>query len=319
MDEKRIDVVAIGALAVDYFALLPTIPGAEQKIIANGYEIHPGGVAGNVITQVARLGISSAWLGKIGDDDTGKILLNEFQKDGVVTAPIDIVEGEHSMFTWIQVDKTGDRSITMFPNVLNKFTSDDIEKNHREIIENAKILQVEACLLPLAPVLTAMEIAKKAGVKIVFDLDVSPNHFINEAGLSTENELQRALELADVLIPCKDAAKELINSDNIEKDALKLLDYGAELCAVTLGADGCIVFTKDEFYKLKGATVDVVDTTGAGDAFHGGFIYGLLNNLPVNNIAEIANACGAICCQRVGARAMGNLHEVVKMINNSKN
>jgi len=71
MKNKNADVVAIGALAVDYFALLHSIPGPEEKVIVSGYEIHPGGVAGNVITQTARLGLNSAWIGKVGDDETG--------------------------------------------------------------------------------------------------------------------------------------------------------------------------------------------------------------------------------------------------------
>ena len=75
MAEKVVDVTATGTLAVDYFALVSFIPGPDQKLMADGYEAHPGGVSGNVITQLARLGAKTGWYGKIGDDDAGKMIL----------------------------------------------------------------------------------------------------------------------------------------------------------------------------------------------------------------------------------------------------
>lgn len=310
MNDKRVDVASIGTLAVDYFALLPKIPAVDDKIMAEGYEIHPGGVAGNVITQVARLGISAGWMGKLGDDEAGDILLGEFERDGIYAGHAEVIKGAHSMFTWIQVDERGDKAITMFPNILNSFTADDVETKHKNLIQSAKILQAEACLLPLKPALRAMEIAKESGVQIVFDLDVSPRHFVHEAHLATEAELLEALELADVLIPCKTAAAELIGSDDIVTHAKKLLDYGPRVAAVTLGDTGCIVFSKDEFHSIPSYRVKVVDTTGAGDAFHGGFIYGIIKNMNLHECGSLGNACGALCCTRVGARSMGTLQEV---------
>jgi sugar/nucleoside kinase (ribokinase family) len=317
MAESKVDVSSTGTLAVDYFALLQEIPGPDEKVMAKGYEIHPGGVAGNVITQVARLGISTGWFGKIGDDEAGKIIIREFINEGIDTAHVEIIKAEHSMFTWIQVDKNGDKSIIMFPNVLNKFTVADVEKKHKEYISSSKVLQVEACVLPLKPALRAMEIAKESGVQVVFDLDVVPSYFVHEAHLATEEELRRAIELADVFIPCKAAAAELIESRDIPGNARKLLDYGPRIVAVTLGDKGSIVLSRDEFHTIPSFKVKVMDTTGAGDAFHGGFIYGLIKELSLKNTGVFANACGAICCMNVGARAMGGLAEIDKLIRSS--
>lgn len=314
MTSTKVDVASIGTLAVDYFALLSKIPGVDDKFMARGYEIHPGGVAGNVITQISRLGLKAGWMGKIGDDEAGKILLEEFQKDGIDTSHVEIIRNEHSMFTWIQVDKNGDKAVTMFPNILNSFTAEEVEKRHSSLIRSAKILQAEACLLPLKPALRAMEIAKANGVRIVFDLDVSPYHFIHKSGMATEDEMNRAIELADVFIPCKAAAIELIGSDDIINKAGKLLDYGPSIISITMGDSGCIVFSKDEFYTIPSYKIDVVDTTGAGDAFHGGFIYGLINDMSIEECGRFGNACGALCCTRIGARAMGTLSDVKKLI-----
>ena len=314
MNKSRVDVCSMGTLAVDYFALVSEIPGPDEKILVKEYEIHAGGVAGNVITQVARLGIKAGWMGKVGNDEAGKILINEFLKEGVDISHVEIVDSEHSMFTWIQVDKRGDKAITMFTNVLNKFTTEDVDKKHKEYIQSSKILQVEGSLLPLKPALRAMEIAKESGVTIVFDLDVAPHHFVNNERLATEQELKKAIELADVFIPCKAAAVELIGTKDIQHHAEKLLDYGCGIVTITLGEKGCIVYDKNDFYTIPAFRVDVVDTTGAGDAFHGGFIYGLIKGFNLKEIGTFANACGAICCTQVGARAMGKLCEVEHFI-----
>ncbi len=312
---NSVDVVAMGTLAVDYFALVPKIPYEEEKIMATAYEIHPGGVSGNVLTQLARLGVKAGWIGKIGDDETGRILIDEFKRDGVDYSHAEIINGKYSMFTWIHVDKKGNRSITMFPNVLNEFTGEDVKKKHTEYISKSKIFQAEICVMPAEPVVEAMEIARKFGVMTVLDLDVPISYFVEEAGISNREEVYRAISLADVLIPCKDAAKELINSENFEEDIDKLLDFGPKMAAITLGDKGCVITDGKEKVTVKGYAVKVVDTTGAGDAFHGGFIYGLLNGYNIDEIGKFANACGAYCCTRVGARASGNIKEIEKIIN----
>jgi sugar/nucleoside kinase (ribokinase family) len=310
----QVDVTALGTLAVDYFAIVPKLIGAEEKIISEGYELFPGGVAGNVLTQIARLGVSAGWFGMIGDDEPGEILVREFQKEGVDCSHVEKVAGEHTMITWIQVDRRGERSIVMFPNVLNKLTERDVEEKHGDYIRQSKVMHAEACLLPLRPVLRAMEIAKQAGVKIVFDLDVPPTSFVKEMGLATMEELMRALELTDVLIPCKSAAAELLKSDDIVGNAPKLLELGPATVAVTLGERGCMVLDREQYHTVPAFQVNVVDTTGAGDAFHGGFIYSVLREMDLLSAAIFANACGALCCTRLGARAMGSLEDINALV-----
>ena len=312
--EGKVDFVAIGTLAVDYFALVPIIPGEEQKIMATGYEVHPGGVAGNVLTQVARLGVRSGWIGKIGADESGKILLNEFSREGIDSSHTEVVKDRYSMFTWIQVDNRGNRAITMFPNVIVELTEEDIEKKHRGYIENSRILQTEICVMPLKPLIKAMEIAKSSGIKTVLDLDVPVSYFVDEAGLGTKDEVFKMISLADILIPCKAGAEELIGSKNYEKDIVKILEMGPEIAAVTVGEEGCIIASKNKVVKIPTYKVEVVDTTGAGDAFHGGFIYGLLNGYDLEDIGKIANACGAFCCTRVGARSSGKIDDIKRIM-----
>jgi sugar/nucleoside kinase (ribokinase family) len=311
---KGVEVVSIGAMAVDYFGLMPALPKPGEKVVADRYEIHPGGVAGNVVTQVARLGGRAGWIGKIGDDPAGRVILEEFQREGIDYSHTEIVEGGYSMFTWIMVDAKGERTIVMFPNVLASFTGGDVESKHAEYITSAKILQTEACALALEPMIRAMEIARGAGVRCVFDLDVSPTHLIDEARLGTRRDLDRVLSLTDVLIPSKAAAAELLGDGDFEAGAERLLDRGPQAVVITLGEKGSIYVDRSVRCRTAGFRVEAVDTTGAGDAFHGGFIWSLLQGHSAEQACMVANACGAHCCTQVGARAMGSRQEIESLI-----
>lgn len=315
MVDKKVDVTAVGTLAVDYFAVVPKIPGEEEKIMAEKYEVHPGGVAGNVLTQLARLGVKSGWIGKIGDDEAGRIVLNEFIKDGVDISHVEVVKDDYTMFTWIQVDSKGARAITMFPNVLVKLTSEDVERKHSGYIETSKILHAEICLLPIGPVLKAMKIAKNANVRIVLDLDVPVSYYVDKAKLGSREEVHEAIGIADVLIPCKSAARELIGSEDILAKGSKLLELGPEIVAITLGDKGCVVFKGEHSWVVPSFSINAVDTTGAGDAFHGGFIYGLLKGFDLEKAGRFANACGAYCCTGLGARYMGRYDDIKWLLN----
>ncbi len=305
----NVDVASTGTLAVDYFGFVPILVPEDGKTMAKKYEYHPGGVAGNVITQLARLGCSTGWFGKIGDDDSGKILLDEFKKLSITTEHVEVVKGKNSMFCWILVDENGNRSITMFPNVLNELTPEDVRSKHADIIKNAKILMVEACVMPLAPMLEAMRIANEAGVRVVFDMDVTLSD-IKLTDMGSEEDLREAISRADVFIPCKAAAQELLGTSDIRKDVKFLQAEESQIVAVTMGDKGCVIYANNNTYEVPGYKVKVVDTTGAGDAFHGGFVYGLLNNFSMEKVAAFANACGAFCCTGVGARFSGTLDQI---------
>jgi sugar/nucleoside kinase (ribokinase family) len=215
------------------------------------------------------------------------------------------------MFTWILVDRVGERTIVMFPNVLVRLSESDVTESHAAYIAQARVLHTEICALPLAPVARAMEIAREAGVTTVFDLDVSPRHFIEEAGLGTRQMLEHVLSLTDVLVPCKAAALELLEEDgDLIESAGRLLRYGPQAVVITLGAEGSLYVDRDRSFTTRGFPVGAVDTTGAGDAFHGGLIYGLLQGMKMEGACELANACGAYCCTGLGARHMATLSEI---------
>ena len=309
----NVDVVGIGSCTVDYFAIVPRLLGPEEKINAERLEIHAGGVTANNLTQVARLGAKTGWLGLIGDDDNGRIITKAFEADGMDCSGIEVVKHELSSLTWIPVDAAGERCIYMFPNITGKISPFQVCNRFAPHIQNAKHFHTEASQLPLVPVREAMKIARAAGVRVIFDLDVSPSFFA-QANLGSEQDLAAALQMVDVLKPCKAAARELTGETDFDRIAAALLKIGPKLVAVTMGADGCLIATKEKMAHVPAFKVNVVDTTGAGDAFMGGLSYGVLQGWDHEKVGMFANACAALCCTKVGARAMAKHDEVVAFI-----
>ncbi len=310
-------VVGLGSCTVDFFALVPKLIGSEEKINAERLEVHAGGVTANNLTQVARLGASAAWIGLIGKDANGQIIKQAFTDDGMDLSGIEEVPGELSSLTWIPVDRQGERCIYMFPNVTAKVTPSQIRERFAGHLRAAKHFHTEASQLPLAPVLEAIRVAKEAGVRVLFDLDVSTSYFV-KAGLGTEPELMQALALVDVLKPCKAAAREITGESDYDRIARKLLALGPKLVAITMGSEGCLIATRDHFEHVPSFRVTVVDTTGAGDAYMGGLSYALLQRWDARKAGRFANACAALCCTRVGARAMARLPQVMELVDSTQ-
>jgi fructokinase len=156
-------------------------------------------------------------------------------------------------------------------------------------------------------------VAKEANVRVFFDMDVTPRFFA-QMNLGKQEELCDALKLVDVLKPCKAAAREMTGVTDYNRMADQLLNLGPKLVAITEGEDGCLIATKEKRVQVPAFRVNVVDTTGAGDAFMGGLSYGLLQDWDLERVGIFANACAALCCMKVGARAMSKLDEVLAFV-----
>src|SRR4030081_2153627 len=127
----------------------------------------------------------------------------------------------------------------MFPNINGKLSAEQVRRLFTSHIAKARHFHTEASQLPLSPVKEGMQIAREAGVRVIFDLDVAPSYFA-QAKLGSEEDLIAALGLVDVLKPCKAAAREITGESDYEKIAARLLSLGPKIVAVTMGADGCL-------------------------------------------------------------------------------
>src|SRR3984957_7597186 len=309
----KVDVVGIGSCAVDFFAIVPRLLGYGEKINATRMEIHAGGVTANMLTQVARLGTSTGWLGLIGDDENGRIIQKAFAEDSMDLAGVEVVKGERSALTWIPVNPEGERCIYMFPNVTGKLSILHVRNRFGSHIKNAKHFHTEASQLPIGPLKEAMRLAKDAGVKVFFDMDVTPRFFA-QMNLGRQEELCDALKFVDVLKPCKAASFEMTGIKDYNRIADQLLNMGPKVVALTQGEDGCLIATREKRVQVPAFRVNVVDTTGAGDAFMGGLSYGFLQGWDLERVGLFANACAALCCTKVGARAMSTRDEVLAFL-----
>ena len=236
----KVDVVGIGSCTVDYFAIVPRLLGPEEKINATRMEIHAGGVTANNLTQVARLGVSTGWLGLLGDDQNGLLIQKAFAEDHMDLSGIETVKGEMSSLTWIPVDVAGERCIYMFPNVTGKISVYQVLHRFAPHIQAAKHFHTEASQLPIAPVKEAMKVAHDGKVRVIFDLDVSPSFFA-ESNLGTQDELCTALRLVDVLKPCKAAARELNRRRRLRKNRHRSSPHGSHRSSPSLSAQTAVL------------------------------------------------------------------------------
>jgi fructokinase len=309
----KAEVVGIGSCAVDFFALVPRLLGYGEKINATRMEVHAGGVTANMLTQVARLGASAGWLGLIGDDENGHIIQRAFTEDNMDLSGVEVVKGERSSLTWIPVNPEGERCVYMFPNVTGKLSIFHVRNRFAAHIKGAKHFHTETSQLPIVPLKEGMRVAKEANVRVFMDMDVTPRFFA-QMNLGRQDELCDALKLVDVLKPCKAAAREMTGITDYNRMADQLLNLGPQIVAITQGEDGCLIASREKKVQVPAFRVNVVDTTGAGDAFMGGLSYGLLQGWDLERVGVFANACAALCCTKVGARATSKLDEVLAFV-----
>ena len=312
-----LDIVGFGVNAIDQVIKLYRIPTADAKVVCppEKYELYPGGVMGNTLTGLARLGLKTGFIGKIGDDKFGSLLQQYSREDGIDMSACSVECGEHSPWTWIVVDKAGERTITLFPNVLDTVTKEYI-RSHQNYISSARLLHLEGSEMKLAPSIEAAIIAKQNGVKVSFDLDIPSHDLINELGLCSAEELDELIRLCDYFIPCIGAAEQLADTGDPLKMAETLQQrYGNKVVALSHGSEGCFVASSEESFQSPAFTITPVDGTGSGDAFHAGMLYGLIKQWPLRRTAQFANACGALNTIVMGARSgMTNAGEVEAFI-----
>ncbi len=278
--------------------LVPHAPGAMMKELI-------GGVTLNHLGWASVLGIKTGLLAKQADDAYGKMMRSAMKEFGIDSSHITL-DGSSSNFTVIFVDGKGERAIYMAPAAINE-THADFVSQHEDYLKSAKAVSTEISQLPLSTVLHVLKTAKSNNRLTIVDLDLPPHYVVEVAKLGTEEELLEILELADIIKPTKEAAMDffpgMINALELAEDMVKRFGRGNpnKICAITDGKNGCAVCGRGESFTAEVAEIKPVDTTGAGDAFLGGFITGLVNSLSLEDCAKLANAAGAACCEQMGA------------------
>lgn len=295
---KSFDIVSFGICAVDFLGLVAKYPQPGEKIPLEAFSKQGGGLAGTALTAAARLGAKTAYIGKFGRDEYSRFLLEEFQKDGVEAGHVILADGAQPPVSFIHVEKdTGERRIARY------WKEFDLQPNelNRAVIQNSRILFLEHHFV--AAGIAAAKWIEEAGGLVVVDAErIVPG-------------LHEILQLADYLIVSQKFASQQTASNNPEKAALMLQQKYGGVAVVTAGEAGAHCRTPEHIFYQPAFQVDVVDTTGAGDVFHGAFMAGLIENWPLPKILEFSAAVAAMKCRGLGGRAMiPNREEVEKFL-----
>jgi sulfofructose kinase len=282
---SQVDLVGVGLNATDTLIPLSSYPERGSKMEYRSETVLPGGQVASTVIACQHWGLRTRYVGKLGDDAAAALHHSAFAREGVETQIV-TVPGGVSPQSLILVDSLGERT------VLNR-RDDRLILQPRELdrnwIVNARALHVDGH--DTAAATLAATWAREAGIPVIADLDeLYP-------GVHT------LLEKIDYLIVSRDFPCRLMNEPDLET-ALRQMQhrYGSTLAAATLGQDGVLAWDGRQFHHTPAYRVPVVDTTGAGDIFHAGFIYGLLQGWPLARQLEFACAAAALNCKGAGAR-----------------
>ena len=280
-----VDLVGVGLNATDTVIPLPTYPVRGSKVEYRHATVLPGGQVASTIVACQRWGLSTRYVGKLGDDAAATLHREAFAHAGVETRLI-TVSGGASPQSLILVDEGGER--TVFCRRDDRLTLQPQELN-REWIIHARALHVDGH--DTAAATLAARWAREASIPVIADLDeLYPG-------------IEDLLELIDYAVVSRDFPCRLMSEPNLESALRKMhLRFGCTLAAATLGEEGVLAFDGTSLHHARAFNVPVVDTTGAGDIFHAGFIYALLQGWSLQQQLDFACAAAALNCTAVGAR-----------------
>lgn len=290
---KRFDVVGFSALNVDKLFKVNKIAGADEEGFIIDCEEACGGSAANTIVGLARLDCKVGFIGKVAEDREGKLLIEDFCKEGVDVDGIIRVKKGRSGAVMGFVDPKGERALYVDPGVNDTIDLNEINKEH---VFQTKFLHLTSFVgeKSFQAQKKLVELLPKA-VKISLD----PGELYARKGLTT---LESLIRRTFVLMPNQNELRLLTNKEGYEKSAEFLLEKGVNIVAVKLGNKGCYVTNGKESHKIETFKVKVVDTTGAGDAFCAGFLYGLINGKSLYECGRIGNFVASRCIMKIGGR-----------------
>ena len=291
---NRFDVIGFGALNVDKLFRVNRIAGAEEESFIEDYAEACGGSAANTIVGLARLGCKVGFIGKVGCDKEGNLLLGDFCKEGVDTNGV--IRAKHGKSGSVLgfVDKKGARALHIDPGVNDTITFDEIDIEyasqarflHLTSFVGEKSFQTQKKLLKTLP----------NSVKVSFD----PGALYARKGLA---QLEPIIKKTCVFMPNAVELELLTGKTDYYKGADFLIGRGVKIVAVKLGGDGCYVTDGRERHLIEAFRVKAVDTTGAGDAFCAGFLYSLFNGKSLYECGRLGNFVASKCVMKMGARA----------------
>jgi ribokinase len=291
-DQMRhsVEVIGFGALNCDKIYQVDDLapPGRETGVVSVTRQ--PGGSAANTIVGLARLGVRAGFVGTIGSDREGSLLLDDFKREGVDLHGITKSKGNTGT-ALIFIDSHGERAIYILPSVNDTFVTANFDyAKQAKIVHLSSFMGIDQLRMQISFV----QQLRGSRVKISF----SPGNIYAKLGL---NELKPLIERSLVLFLNKEEASALTGSSDVEEVA-SILDEGAHIVAVTLGDKGSYVVTRSKSLNLPPYKSDITDTVGAGDAFAAGFLYGQLTGKDPRKSGLYGNFMASKSIAQLGGR-----------------
>ncbi len=285
------DVVGFGALNLDKLFKVNIIAKKEEEGAVLDFKESAGGSAANTVVGLARLELKTGFIGKVATDREGKFLLDEFRKEGVDINGITVSEKDRSGTVMGFIDPQGDRALYVDPGVNDHMDFRDINLDY---VSDTKFLHLSSFVGEKPFKSQKQLIDRLSSVKISFD----PGAIYARRGLDA---LKPIIKKSYVMFPNGIEVKQLTGHDYRE-GARMLTELGANIVAVKLGKRGCYVTDGKERHLIEAYKVEVVDTTGAGDAFCAGFLYGLTKRKDLYECGKLGNFVASRCISKMGAR-----------------
>lgn len=281
------DVVGVGLNATDTLILLSRFPAYGGKVPFEREVLSPGGQVATAMVTCGKLGLRSKYIGTLGDDERGVVQLESLRASGVNLDDIEIRANCPNQTAYILVDRTtGERTVLWHREECLRIDPESLDP---EKITCARLLHIDGHDTPA--VARAAEIARRHQIAVTVDVDTIYPGF------------DRVLGNVDYLV----ASSEFPSRWTGEGDPFRALtmlqdEYGLRVAAMTLGADGSLARVDGHFIYSPGFVVNCIDTTGAGDVFHGAFCYSVIESMSVSEALEFSNAMAALNCTALGAR-----------------
>lgn len=285
-------VVGFGALNLDRIFYVDRIVKPDEEGFISSVELHPGGSAANTVVGLSRLGVNTGYIGKVADDEGGKILLENFTSENVDVRGVRTGTGR-SGTCLIMVDKKGNRGILVDPGVNDFVTVNDIDMDY---IDTAYLVHMTSFICRDSEVSFKTQKYVAAMTRAMISLD--PGTLYAEKGMAA---LLEFISRARVVMPNDRELELMTGCGDLREGAGMLLDAGAAWVAVKMGKRGCYVSDGNTEAEIPARQVEVVDTTGAGDAFNAGFIYGMLQGKDVMTCGLMGNITAASSITKRGA------------------
>jgi sugar/nucleoside kinase (ribokinase family) len=286
------DIVAVGEALVEVMRKVPGVPlGVTEEFLGP----YPSGAPAIFADQAARLGHSVAFVGAVGQDDFGRMLQRRLDADGVDVAELAVMPGLATGVAFVTYRQDGSREFIFH---MGNAAAGCLPEVGEYLLARAGWLHICGSTLAASERMrqvcyNAVEQAARLGCDVSFDPNLRPE--LLAGGLAQFRQLcEPIVAKASAVMPGTGELEALTGKADPQAGAQELLARGVQLVAIKLGAEGCMLCRREETVRMPAFPVRSVDPTGAGDCFDAAIVCGLLEGMPMAEVACLANACGAL-------------------------